>query len=152
MANIKQKFIKPGRDFNYSEGVKVKNNSTSTAITAGQVLYVAGLDGAFLKVAPALADALTTVAGRLLVAKHDIPADGYGIGLPWQVITMDTSTKAVGNPIYVSHSAAGTVTKTAPTGTGNVVREVGTVIVVGGATAGKALFCGEGAQNLVALS
>ena len=54
MANIKQKYIKPGRDYNYSEGVKVL---ATAAVAADQIVYVDGSSGPFLKVSPADCDA-----------------------------------------------------------------------------------------------
>jgi hypothetical protein len=76
MGNLKQRLIKPGRDFNYAEGVKVR---ASAAIYADQIVYVSGSEGVYLKAAPADADDAAKTIGRLMIAKHDIPANGYGV-------------------------------------------------------------------------
>tara|TARA_R100001510_G_scaffold19527_1_gene17028 strand:- start:15112 stop:15909 length:798 start_codon:yes stop_codon:yes gene_type:complete len=118
MAQLfKQKLIKPGREFNYSEGQKVLANA---AIKADQIVYIMGSDGPFSKVDVADADAAGRANGRLLIAKHDIPAGGYGICLPWKLVTtVDTSTAAVGDAVYLSQTPGTTVasnlTLTAPT-------------------------------------
>jgi len=119
MANLKQKFIKPGRDFNYSEGVKVK---ATAAVYADQIVYVDGSDGPFLTVSPADADAAFPAGpnGRLMIAKHNIAAGSYGIVLPWKLVTnFDTSAGAVGDPVFLADSVtagtAGNLTLTAPT-------------------------------------
>jgi|TARA_R100000482_G_scaffold77190_1_gene30069 hypothetical protein len=149
-GNLKQRLIKAGRDFNYAEGVKVLNNDTANALPAETILCGVGASGPFLKVGKTDADALATTRGRLLVAKHEIPAGGYGVALPWKIVTMDTSAGAVGDPVYVSLTA-GELTLTVPSASGDVIREVGTVVVVGGATAGKVHFSGEGVQNLAVI-
>ena len=84
MGNLKQRFIKAGRDFNYAEGVKVK---ASSAVFADQIVYVDGSSGPFLTVVPADADGGVASGGRLMIAKHDIPVNGYGIVLPWKLVT-----------------------------------------------------------------
>ena len=149
-GNLKQRLIKAGRDFNYAEGVKVLNNDPANALPAETILCGVGASGPFLKVGKTDADALATTRGRLLVAKHEIPAGGYGVALPWKIVTMDTSAGAVGDPVYVSLTA-GELTLNVPSASGDVIREVGTVVVVGGATAGKVHFSGEGVQNLAVI-
>ena len=123
MGNLKQRLIKPGTDFNYAEGVKVK---ASSAIFADQIVYVTGSEGPYLKAAPADADDMTKTVGRLMIAKHAIPADGFGVVLPWKLITsVDTSSGAVGAPVYladsISAATAGNLSLTAPTGDAKVI-------------------------------
>jgi len=129
MGNLKQRLIKPGRDFNYAEGVKVR---ASAAIYADQIVYVTGSEGPYLKAAPADADDAAKTIGRLMIAKHDIPVDGYGIVLPWKLVTsLDTSTPSVGDPVFladtISAAAGGNLTFTAPTDAKNII--VGRVTV-----------------------
>ena len=141
MANLKQKYIKPGRDFNYSEGVKVK---ATEAVYQDQVVYVDGSSGPFLTVSIADADAAGETNGRMLIAKHDIAAGEYGICLPWKLVTdFNTSAAgAVGDPVYISAttgtSRASNLTFTAPTGSRQVV--VGRV-TVDNATTGAMMIC-----------
>ena len=109
MANIKQKFIKPGADFNYAEGVKVL---AEEAIKKNQIVYTSGSSGRNLKVKLADADAITDPTrpnGRLMIAKTDIAINTYGIVLPWRLIT-DFNTSAssgVGAAVYL-HDSVGT--------------------------------------------
>tara|TARA_R100000664_G_scaffold29022_1_gene40583 strand:- start:3346 stop:3771 length:426 start_codon:yes stop_codon:yes gene_type:complete len=135
MANLKQKFIKPGRDYNYSEGVKVLNG-TGSDIAADTVLFVNGHDGPFLKVTPALGTA-KGARGRLLIAKHAISAGGYGVGLPWKLVTgsIDMSGGGVGDQIFISDAGAAALSA------GTKSRVIGHV--VSATNPGVYLFCGK---------
>jgi len=143
MANMfRQRLIKPGRDLNYSEGQKVLANA---AIKADQIVYIMGSDGPFSKVDVADADAAGRANGRLLIAKHDIPAGGYGVCLPWKLVTTkDTSGAgvAVGDAVYLSATPGTTVasnlTLTAPAAGVNVV--VGRVTVAATVANGAAIM------------
>ena len=124
MGNLKQRLIKPGTDFNYAEGVKVK---ATEAVYADQVVYVTGSAGPFLTASRADANLAGGAEGRMMVAKHDIPADGYGVVLPWKLVKdFDTSAAgAVGDPVYLSDTPgttrASNVTFTCPTGSRHVL-------------------------------
>jgi hypothetical protein len=146
-GNLKQRLIKAGRDFNYAEGVKVLNGETSTVITAGTIVYASGFSGPFLKVKVA---SNSNKTGRLHVAKHDIPVGGYGVCLPWKLMTGLNSgggagtgaggTGAAGTAVYLT--TAGGLTQTAGSN-----RKVGVVVSAatsGTSTDGAVLFCGEG--------
>jgi hypothetical protein len=149
MANIKQKYIKPGRDFNYSEGVKVK---ATEAVYQDQVVYVDGSSGPFLTVSIADANAAGEFLGRLMVAKHDIAAGSYGIVLPWKLVKdFDTSgAAAVNSPVYLSAttgtSRASNLTFTAPTGSNQII--VGRVTVDNTAALGGAMMICPSAPEL----
>jgi hypothetical protein len=138
MGNMKQRLIKPGRDFNYAEGVKVKNASTSVAIVADQIVMVNGYEGPYLKVTPALGTA-KGARGRLFITKHAIPADGYGVVLPWKLVTgsIDMSGGAIGDLIFVKND--GTVTLNA--GECDKNRQVGHIVAI--TNPGAYLFTGE---------
>lgn len=125
MGNLKQRLIKPGRDYNYAEGVKVR---ASAQIRADQIVAISGSEGVYLKVQPADANDVNKNIGRLMIAKHDIPVNGYGVVLPWKLVTtVDTSTgsAAVGDPVYLAATAAdsvaGNLTLAAPTGDAKIV-------------------------------
>ncbi len=109
MASMfKQKLLKAGRDFNYSMAVKVVGGA---AITEGQILYPSGSQGTFLVYSPSTGSAATTTTGgRLLIAKHDIPNGGYGIGLPWKMVTGLNIAGATGAAVYVDANGALTAT------------------------------------------
>ena len=117
MGNLKQRLIKAGRDYNYAEGVKVKATS---AVYTDQIVYVTASDGPYLSVATADADDATKNIGRLMIAKHDIPINGYGVVLPWKLVTgFNTVAGAVGDPVYLHDTpgttAASNLTLTPPT-------------------------------------
>lgn len=136
MANLKQKFIKPGRDYNYSEGVKVYNGSGAD-IAEGDMLVTVGYSGPFCSVKKAIADATVNCNGRLLIAKQAIGNGGYGVGLPWKLVTgVATNTIAAGNLVYLSD--AGVIAA----GKGSVARVIGHC-VTSNATTGSWLFSGE---------
>ena len=136
MASMfKQNLLKAGRDFNYSMAVKVVAGSD---ISEGQILYPSGSQGAFLVYEPSTGSAATTTnAGRLLIAKHAIPRDGYGIGLPWKMVTGQNHAGATGTAVYVD--ANGELTTTAGTS-----QKVGRIVTQGtGAGDAVVLFAPE---------
>lgn len=149
MANLKQKFIKPGRDFNYAEGVKVK---ATEAVYQDQIVYVDGSSGPFLTVSIANTTLTGEANGRLMVAKHNIALGSYGICLPWKLVTdFDTSTAgAVGDPVYLSASPgtarASNLAFSAPTA-GRRQMIVGRVTVDAAAAAGGAMMLWPGAPE-----
>ena len=151
MGNLKQRMIKAGRDFNYAEGVKVK---ASAAVYADQIVVVSGSEGVYLKVQPADAgnDESLKNIGRLMIAKHNIPADGYGVVLPWKLVTtLATSGHDVGDPIYladsVSAAVAGNLTRTCPTSAKAIV--VGRIAIVGAAGTGAILVHADAPEERV---
>jgi hypothetical protein len=137
-GNLKQRLIKAGRDFNYAEGQKVK---AAEAIKADQLVYISGSEGPFSIVTRADADTQLASGGRLLIAKHDIPADGYGVCVPWKLVTSKATTgSAVGAPVYLGDApgtaVADNLVLDAPTsGAGRLVI-VGRVTKVGAAGTG----------------
>tara|TARA_R110001583_G_scaffold4197_7_gene24702 strand:- start:146 stop:970 length:825 start_codon:yes stop_codon:yes gene_type:complete len=147
MANLKQKFIKPGRDYNYAEGVKVK---ATAAVAADQIVYVDGSSGPFLTVSPADCDTAFPAKpdGRLMIAKHAIAAGSYGIVLPWKLVTtVATTGGAVGDPIFLSATAGTTtgsnLTLTCPTTVLTGLQHqvvVGRITIVGAAGTGAMLI------------
>ena len=145
MANMfKQRLIKPGRDFNYSEGQKVLANA---AIKADQIVYIMGSSGPFSKVDVADADGVTKSRGRLLIAKHDIPANGYGVCVPWKLVTtVDTSAAgvAVGDPVFLASTpgttVASNITLDAPTGVGTQSIIIGRVTIADTIANGAAIM------------
>ena len=137
MGNLKQRLIKPGRDYNYAEGVKVKN-ATGSEIAADKVVYASGFEGPYLKVTLADDDATNASHGRLMITKHALPASGYGVVLPWKLVTnsIDMSTSAVGAAVFLGDDGAPVLTP------GTNTRRVGTV--VSAANPGAYRFGGEG--------
>jgi len=138
MANIKQKYIKAGRDYNYAEGVKVK---AAEAISTGSVVAATSHDGPFMVVSLADKDATTTRRGRLFMAKHAIASGSYGVVLPWKLVTgVDTSAGAVGDWVYIGDAGAPHTFGSAPGSSED--RKIGTIIT--DSATGAWLFTGEG--------
>ena len=141
-GNLKQRLIKAGRDFNFAEGVKVLNSTTSV-ITKDTIVRVVGYEGPFLKVDKIFTTAVGTAKeaqGRLMIMKHDLPASGYGVALPWKLVVtaLNFSSKAVGDVVYGAANGGVALTD----GGGAKDRIVGHVID-NSATAGAYLFSGE---------
>lgn len=149
MGNLKQRLIKAGRDFNYAEGVKVK---ASTAVYADQIVYVDGNEGPYLTVKTADADLALAAGGRLLIAKHDIPASGYGVCLPWKLVTtVATDGHTIGDPIYLLDTADSAPTdanigRACPTGNAMAV-VVGRITKVGTVAAGAGILVNASAPE-----
>ena len=145
MPNVKQKYIKPGANFNYAEGVKVYAEEN---IYKNQIVYVSGSTGRNLKVRRADADATTLATepnGRLMIAKTNITSGTYGIVLPWRLITdfNTNSASGVGAAVYL-HDSVGTseadnLSFDAPTGDSQVI-VVGRVTVKATAANGGAMM------------
>jgi hypothetical protein len=150
MGNLKQRLIKAGRDYNYAEGVKVK---ATTAVYADQIVYVDGSEGPYLTVKSADADTNALASnGRLLIAKHDIPASGYGVCLPWKLVTsVATNGHTVGDPIYLldttdSAPTAANIGRDCPTGDAKAV-VVGRITKVGTVADGAGILVNASAPE-----
>lgn len=151
MGNLKQRLIKAGRDYNYAEGVKVK---AAEAVYADQIVYVFGSEGPYLTVKKADANTQLATGGRLLIAKHDIPLNGYGVCLPWKLVKdFNTSDAAnVGDPVYLGDSpgtARGdNLVFTAPTsGAGRLVKIGHVTVDATAANGGAMLINAAGAET-----
>ena len=91
MPSIKNKWVRPGSSFNYTEGVRVKN-ATAGTLNKNTVLAVTGAVGGVATVEYAVGlTALQT--GMILICAHEIPAGEYGVGRPWMIIA-DVNTAA----------------------------------------------------------
>ena len=145
-GNLKQRLIKAGRDFNYAEGIKVKNSDAANSIAANTVVCVQGHEGIFLKVKVARGGTALETTGRLHITKHEIPAGGYGVVLPWKLVTGLSNAADAGAPTNIGTEVYlhgdGKWSTTSSSG-----RKIGVVVTVGtGATStdGAVLLCGEG--------
>lgn len=117
-------------------------NATGGTLAAGTLVYVSGYDATTGRYKVAKADADSSTAGAAVAtylvttaitnsASGRVYRSGTATGL-------DTSSTAVGDPVYLS-TTAGAITKTAPTGADDVVQIVGRVTAVDG-SAGTALI------------
>jgi len=84
VGNLKNKWVKPGSAFNYTEAQRLK---AAEDITTNDIVVITGIVGGIGIVNKADCGTLRLRDGRLLIAKHDIPAGGYGVGLPWELIS-----------------------------------------------------------------
>ena len=75
--------------------------------------------------------------GRLFIAKHEIPADGFGVVLPWKLVTgsIDMSGGVVGDRVFISDTGVASLSA------GTKSRTIGHV--VDAADPGVYLFTGE---------
>ena len=110
MGNLKNKWVKPGSSFNYTEAQRVKG---AEDIDTNDILVITGMAGGIGIVSKADCITVRGSDGRLLIAKHAIPAGGYGVGLPWSLISeWDTgdglgAAGSLGDYWLVGGSAAG---------------------------------------------
>ena len=143
MPNIKGKSLKPSRNVPYAEGI-LMYNGTGAEIAVGALVRVASgaLQGGGLKMTHALA-APNTIAGHRLgmkvpifVTKHRVPAGGWGVVLPWTIVSnLNTAGLTEGNVIYLAN-AGGTFQGTAGTNS----RAVG-IVIAAHATLGIVWLC-----------
>lgn len=107
--------------------VIVRNTSGST-ITKGTPVYVTGATGSTENVAPAQADATSTLPAIGLVAE-EITNNSFGrVRTSGTLDSIDTSSFSEGDELYISAASAGALTATKPTHP-NLVQKIGVVTV-----------------------
>jgi hypothetical protein len=125
VPSVKNKWVKPGGGFNYTEGVRVKN-ATGATIPKYSIVQIRGVAGDVGTIEKANAAALDTLSGRLLTLRHDIPAGRYGVATPWIIISANTAAGGAHAKWYVDQGAnAGKISLTAPSGAGGQDRVIG---------------------------
>jgi hypothetical protein len=129
---FKTKRLSPDREINNLNALEVVNrywnpDVPSTAIPAGSVVFVDGLDGIKLRVTRA-GSTHAAANGMLLIAEHEL-REGGRCTSGWKLVDLDTSAAAINDPVYLGGN--GTVALS-----GTVV--IGYVQTV--ATDGKALL------------
>ncbi len=84
-------------------------NSTGSALSAGQVVYVSGVTTGTPTVALAQADAEATSPAGLMILAEDIADTEYGFAVPsgGLVYDVDTSAFSAGDTLYLSGATAG---------------------------------------------
>jgi len=124
----------------------VKNPSTTTALTKGQVVYISGHSGNKPDVSLARADSSSTMpAFGLVTADIAAEAEGYvtAVGL---LKGLDTSSGySLGDTVYVSADTAGALTTTPPASS-NLIQNIGKVTRID-ASVGSILVGGAGRTN-----
>ena len=83
MPSVKNKWVKPGGSFNYTEGVKVY---ATVDIAKHDIVVMVGVRGGVGEVKLSDAANRAGIAGRLLCARHAIPAGRYGVAAPWTIV------------------------------------------------------------------
>ena len=120
MPSVKNRWVKPGGSFNYTEGQKVLNRHAvpGTTLPTLCAVRVTGVAGGVAIVEPADGGAPATITGRILFLRHAIPDQRYGVGTPWIIATgtarnpIDTLAAAPGDPVFIG--AAGVWQLAAP--------------------------------------
>jgi len=120
VPSVKNKWVKPGGSFNYTEGQKVLNQDASTTYPTLCAVQIRGVAGGVAVVEPADASTAEGIAGRILFLRHAIPHGRYGVGTPWIIATgtarnpIDTDAATVDDPVYIDDTGTGGWTLTAP--------------------------------------
>lgn len=83
MPSVKNRWVKPGGSFNYTEGVKVY---ATVDIAKHDIVIMVGVRGGVGEIALASGTTIRGVQGRLLCARHAIPAGRYGVASPWTIV------------------------------------------------------------------
>jgi hypothetical protein len=128
--------------------ILIAQKSTSGTIAKGAPVYIAGYDGTeeHVEVEEAKADAAATMP-CVGIANDTITDSGeHEIVVYGKVSDIATNVYSANDPLYVSASAAGTLTDTKPTGATDLIQKVGTVLY-SHATEGIILVIGAGRTN-----
>ena len=114
MPSIKNRWVKPGGSFNWTEGVKVYNNA-GAELAKYAVVQITGIRGGIAEVKAADATAAAKIKGRLLFMRHATPAGEYGVATPWILIEgQNTSATNLGDPWYINAAGNGGIQSAAP--------------------------------------
>ena len=107
----------------------VKNPSTTTALTKGQIVYISGYSGNKPEVSLARSNSSSTMPAFGFVAK-DIAAEAEGYVVSSGLFKgIDTNVSYnEGDTIYVSSTTAGSFVNTPPTGSGSFIQNIGKII------------------------
>ena len=121
-------------------------NETGGALTKGQAVYISGVSGSTPLIALARANSASTMqAFGLLAADVSNNADVQVITFG-NLVDIDTSSFSAGDTVFISSAAAGALVNTAPTGTANLIQNIGK-IVRSHASAGIIKVGGAGRTN-----
>jgi hypothetical protein len=125
----------------------VKNPSTTTALTKGQIVYISGHSGNKPEVSLARSDSASTMPAFGFV-QADIAAEAEGYVVYSGLFKgMDTNAAySEGDTLYVSSTTAGGFENTPPTGSSNLIQNIGK-IVKSDAINGEILVGGAGRTN-----
>jgi|11BtaG_2_1085332.scaffolds.fasta_scaffold11190_1 hypothetical protein len=125
----------------------VKNPSTTTALTKGQIVYISGYSGNKPEISLAQSNSSSTMPAFGFVAK-DIAAEGEGYIISSGLFKgIDTnSLYSEGDTIYVSSTTAGEFVNTPPAGSGTLIQNIGKIIRADSSN-GELLVGGAGRTN-----
>tara|TARA_R100000664_G_scaffold443_2_gene1407 strand:- start:2722 stop:3414 length:693 start_codon:yes stop_codon:yes gene_type:complete len=110
---IKQSQVLAGETSNKSNAIKVE---AAEAITKNDILVGSGMSSGIMKVSKADANDINKCRGPFYVAAYTCASGDRGpLALPWVLVTgVDTSTYAVGDPVYLDAATAGGVVLPVP--------------------------------------
>lgn len=125
MPLIRQEEIYPVAETPWAQAIEAV---ATAAIAKDDIVILDGVTGVIPKASPADAD--NNVVGQLFVAAGKAAAAGDKLYLlPYRIVTgFDSSSAAVGDPIYLSAATAGAITLTKPTGADDIPVVVGVVL------------------------
>ena len=125
--------------------IPVKNPSTTTALTKGQVVYISGHSGNKPEVSLARSDSASTMPAFGFVTA-DIAAEDEGYVTTSGLIKgIATNAYSLGDTLYVSSTTAGSVQNSSPTGS-NLIQNIGKVVRID-ASNGEIMVGGAGRTN-----
>ena len=124
----------------------VKNPSTTTALTKGQIVYISGYSGNKPEVSLAQSNSSSTMPAFGFV-QNDIAAEAEGYVVYSGLFKgIDTNTNySEGDTLYVSSTVAGSFQNTPPTGS-NLIQNIGKIIRADSSN-GELLVGGAGRTN-----
>lgn len=125
MPLIRQEEIYPVAETPWAQAIEAV---ATAAIAKDDIVILDGVTGVIPKASPAKAD--DNVVGQLFVAAGKAAAAGDKLYLlPYRIVTgFDSSSAAVGDPVYLSAATAGAITLTEPTGADEIPVVVGVVL------------------------
>jgi hypothetical protein len=125
--------------------IPVKNPSTTTALTKGQVVYISGHSGNKPEVSLARSNSSSTMpAFGFVTADIAAEAEGY-ITTSGLIKGVSTNVFSLGDTLYVSSTTAGEVQNSPPTGS-NLIQNIGKVVRID-ASNGEIMVGGAGRTN-----
>ena len=103
-------------------------NETGGSLTKGQAVYISGLSGSTPLISLAQSNSASTMqAFGLLAANVSNNADVKVISFG-NLTDIDTSSFSAGDTVFISSTVAGGLVSSAPTGTANLIQNIGKVV------------------------
>ncbi|MBF0331637.1 MAG: hypothetical protein HQL17_06840 [Candidatus Omnitrophica bacterium] len=110
------------------DNVFIAKNESGVTINKGEVVYTSGTVSGMPQITKARANSTTTLPA-IGVALDTIPHLSFGQVMYSGLMTFDTTVFSDGDQVWVSPTTAGALTRTRPSGPGNYVQRMGTILV-----------------------